>query len=364
MLSTNNHSPFSTTKRKKQMTSINDSLASFFSETESLVDAGNLTLAEQHLKELLNNQKSIQARALNDYGIIAYRQGSKEQALQYYQKAVSLAPQEPIYRKNLADLYYFEYGETHTALTHYRQILADNPQDFDANLTIGRICADLSRHFQTEAEDFFDLAEKIEPGNAQVAGERAKFYDEKLNPREERAEKHWKQSDSEIVAENKNPEEVYTRLSCEFKPDQDTETERNILMFLEKYPDFALAHNDLGVISHKQNKPVQAGRCYREAVRLDPMNSTFRKNLADFIFVIEKQPEEAMPHYHEALKINPKDIEVLMMIGNICLSLDSPDEARNFFNLVLDIEPWNIDADQALKVIEENDNQTADDTCS
>jgi len=345
------------------MININDSIAGFFSKTESLVQAGNLALAEQQLKELLNNQKSIQARAYNDYGIIAYRQGSKEKALEYYQKAVTLAPQEAVYRKNLADLYYFEFGNTQTALSHYRQILADNPRDFDANLTIGRICADLSRHFQAEAEDFFDLAEKIAPDNELVAGERAKFHNEKLDQESETTEKQWQLSEPVTVSDNTNPEEIYADLSSGFKPDQDMETESEILMFLDRYPGFALAHNDLGVISHKLNKPAQAGHSYREAVRLDPANSIFRKNLADFIFVIEKSPEEAMPHYHEVLKNNPKDIEVLMMIGNICLALDSPEEARNFFNLVLDIEPWNTDANRALEMVEANDN-AEDDTCN
>ena len=129
---------------------------------------------------------------------------------------------------------------------------------------------------------------------------------------------------------------------------REQEAEQQLLLFLEKFPDFALAHNDLGVISHKLKKFKDAGSCYREAVRFAPGNTTFRKNLADFIFVIEHHPEEAIIHYHEVLKSSPKDIEALMMIGRICQSLGSKEEARNFFNLVLSIEPGNIDASQAL----------------
>ena len=115
-----------------------------------------------------------------------------------------------------------------------------------------------------------------------------------------------------------------------------------------------MAYNDLGVISHKLKKLENAGNYYRKAVQLAPDNITFRKNLADFIFVIEGHPEKAMVHYHEALKSSPKDTEVLMMVGSLCLSLGSEEEARNFFNLVLEIEPWNIDAGKALENLDES----------
>ncbi len=146
-----------------------------------------------------------------------------------------------------------------------------------------------------------------------------------------------------------NAEQEYKLLESSLVSGRELEAEQQRLLFLEKFPDFALAHNDLGVISHKFEKFENAGGCYREAVRLAPDNSTFRKNLADFVYVIEHQPEEAMPHYLEVIKSNPKDTEALMMIGSLCLSLESKEEARNFFNLVLSIEPLNIDAKQALK---------------
>ena len=149
-------------------------------------------------------------------------------------------------------------------------------------------------------------------------------------------------------------EQGYKLLESYLIPGREQETEQQLLLFLEKFPDFALAHNDLGVISHKLEKLENAGIHYRKAVQLSPTNMTFRKNLADFIFVIEGHPEKAMIHYHEVLKSNPKDTEALMMIGSLCLSLGSKEEARNFFNLVLEIEPWNLDAGVALENLDES----------
>ena len=149
-------------------------------------------------------------------------------------------------------------------------------------------------------------------------------------------------------------EQEYKLLESYLIPGREQDAEQQLLRFLEKFPDYALAHNDLGVISHKLEKLENAVSYYREAVRLAPDNTTFRKNLADFIFVIEHLPEEAMPHYLEVIKANPKDVEALMMIGSLCLSLGSSEEARNFFELVLKIEPWNTDANQALENLNEN----------
>ncbi len=332
------------------MTSISNYIEQFFTETENLATTGNLTEAQQQLQEIIDQQDLIKARAFNDSGVIAYRLGDKGRALKHYQKAVELAPQGLVYRKNLADLCYFEYGETETALAHYRQILADNPRDFDASLAIGKICSDLGRHFLNEAKDFFELAEKIKPADELLQNELRKLGNGTV-AKDRRTEGQPAQN---VFTGGDDPSDIYTKLSNTFQPGQESETEKKLLAFLKQYPDFALAHNDLGVISHQLENFARAGRCYREAVRFAPKNITFRKNLADFLFIIEKQPEEAMPLYHEVLKTNPKDLETLMMIGNICLALGSPEEASNFFNLVLDIEPWNLDASKALEILNDN----------
>lgn len=322
-----------------------------FTEIESLSASDKLAEARQKLDIFFSEETPILARAHNDAGVIAYRQGDKNDALQHYTKAVEMAPESPIFRKNLADLCYFEFGNAETALAHYRQILVDTPLDFDANIAIGRICADMGRHFLAEAEDFFNLAKRIRPEDVQLSEELNKLNSNNTESATEKIVTDHTSGQSSLS----NAEQEYKLIESYLTPGREQEAEENLLLFLDKFPGFALAHNDLGVISHKLEKFENAGSCYREAVRLAPDNMTFRKNLADFIFIIENQPETAMVHYNEVLKTNPKDVETLMMIGSICLSLGSKDEARNFFNLVLSIEPWNIDADQAIENLNESE---------
>ena len=65
----------------------------------------------------------------------------------------------------------------------------------------------------------------------------------------------------------------------------------------------------------------------------------------------EKQFEKAMQIYVKILQINPQDLEVLMAIGYICENLNRVEDARDFYNRILDIEPWNLEARQKLDAL-------------
>jgi glycosyltransferase involved in cell wall biosynthesis/MoaA/NifB/PqqE/SkfB family radical SAM enzyme len=113
-------------------------------------------------------------------------------------------------------------------------------------------------------------------------------------------------------------------------------------------PDFALAHNDLGVLIFQDGDTAGALKHYESAVALQPININFIKNLADFYFVELGRVEDALKLYNKALYINPKDIETLLIIGHICVSLKKFDDAKVFYNKVLQIDPLNADARQML----------------
>jgi GT2 family glycosyltransferase/MoaA/NifB/PqqE/SkfB family radical SAM enzyme/cytochrome c-type biogenesis protein CcmH/NrfG len=116
-------------------------------------------------------------------------------------------------------------------------------------------------------------------------------------------------------------------------------------------PDFVLAHNDLGVLSFQDGDKAKALEHYERAVALQPFNVTFMKNLADFYYVESGRIEDAMKLYVKVLNINPKDKEILLIIGHICVYLQKFDDAKVFYNRVLEIEPQNKDARQNLDKI-------------
>ena len=115
-------------------------------------------------------------------------------------------------------------------------------------------------------------------------------------------------------------------------------------MVLAIYLDYALVHNDLGVLYFKEGEKEKALEHYEQAARLEPENATFQKNLADFYYVELERVEEAMGLYVKVLGIDPTDIEVLLTLGSICVSLEKFKDAKFFYERVLEVEPWNVNA--------------------
>ena len=61
--------------------------------------------------------------------------------------------------------------------------------------------------------------------------------------------------------------------------------------------------------------------------------------------------EDALEIYLKVLTEDPTDVETLMAAGHICKVLGSPEKGKVFYNRVLDIEPWNLEASENLNQI-------------
>ncbi len=107
------------------------------------------------------------------------------------------------------------------------------------------------------------------------------------------------------------------------------------------FPEFALAHNDLGILYHGSGETEKALSCYRRAVEIDPLNSVFQKNLADYYCVVLGEVEQAMEIYVNILRHDPQDVEALLAMGHICRMLDREDDAVDFYRRVLEVDGEN-----------------------
>ncbi|OGP50495.1 MAG: hypothetical protein A2Y79_06275 [Deltaproteobacteria bacterium RBG_13_43_22] len=119
----------------------------------------------------------------------------------------------------------------------------------------------------------------------------------------------------------------------------------------EKYPDFAQAHNDLGVLYYEMGDKEKAFLHYEKANALNPDNVIFQKNIADYYLVETGDIEKSLSIYTRILEDNPSDVETLLAVGQVCISLNKFEDAAIFLNKVLDLEPWNDTAWKALKSI-------------
>lgn len=120
---------------------------------------------------------------------------------------------------------------------------------------------------------------------------------------------------------------------------------------VEAYPDFAVGHNDLAVLYYNHGDKAKAVTHHEKAAELKPDNITFQKNLADLYQIEYGRLGDAMEIYLKILTANNEDVETLLAIGNISLRIGHIDEAKGFFNRVLEIEPWNSKAWQTIQAL-------------
>ncbi len=128
---------------------------------------------------------------------------------------------------------------------------------------------------------------------------------------------------------------------------------RALERLLEEFPGYAPAHNDLGVMFANAGDAGRGLRHHERAVDLAPENTTFRKNLADVYMADANRLEDALRIYVEMLEDNPEDVEILTAIGRICLGMGKYEDAKRFYDLIVSIEPWNMDALDVLDRLRE-----------
>jgi tetratricopeptide (TPR) repeat protein len=299
---------------------------------QPLLNSSNSEDAIAALKNLVDSFPDF-AQAHNDLGVLLYRRGEKESALKHYEQAVQLDGGNITFKKNLADFYYAEQGRIEDALKLYVDVLTICPEDVETLLITGHICVGLKR--LDDAEVFYNRVLEIEPWNSDARQILGKI-----------------QNPGQTQSAAKSPEEMYQQIQP-LMEDNDSQTVIGLLKdLLVSFPDFALAHNDLGVLHYNAGDKQNALTHYEQAAQLEPGNITFKKNLADFYFVEQNRVEDALKLYVDVLAIQPEDVETLLITGHICVSLQKFDDAKVFYNRVLEVEPWNTDARQNLEILE------------
>ena len=298
------------------------------------IEAGRKDNALVILEEIAGKFPEF-APAHNDLGVLAYEQGQKDVARKHYQKAVELAPQSPTFHKNLADFYLFEDKRVKEAMEHYLQALKIDPTDIETLLATGNVCLLLGK--ADDARTFFERVLELEPWNEEAR----KLIEDSADRFGRQEQIQQRQADSG---------------GGDRQAGQDLQVEAAIASLEQKllsFPDDATAHNDLGVLYYEAGRKEKAFEHYRKAVELDPYRPTFKKNLADFYFMEMQQPEKSMEIYVELLKNDPRDIEVLAALGQMCRLMGKYDDARRFLSRALEIEPGNQELLQAINQLED-----------
>ncbi len=254
----------------------------------------------------------------NDLGVLYYNTGNIQKSLAQYRAAVEIDPENITFRQNLADYIYVVQGDTEEALRMYVKMLTAHPRDVDVLRALSNICADLGKN--ADALFFLDKILEIEPWNQSARDQQAALR---------------------VAEHSVAASEEYSQIREYAARGEVDNAVRVCEQFVRAHPEHAGARNDLGVLYYQSGRTAEAVMHYEEAIRLEPENDIYQRNLADFYFVVQGKTEEALQVYVRLLSKNPRDGESLTSIGRVCESLGRIDDAKEFYRRASDTAPEN-----------------------
>ncbi len=135
---------------------------SAYQDIQHLITAGRHDDALVALEKLVKTFPGY-ALAHNDLGVLYFNSGDRERALNHYEKAAQLNPENITFQKNLADFYFVVSERVDDALKIYLKILDKHPGDIETLLALGQICTSLNRI--DDARFLFSKVLELEPRN-------------------------------------------------------------------------------------------------------------------------------------------------------------------------------------------------------
>ncbi|HON00885.1 MAG TPA: tetratricopeptide repeat protein, partial [Acidobacteriota bacterium] len=297
-----------------------------------LISAGKYSEAVFALERLAETYPDY-APAHNDLGVLYGESGDAPKALASYEKAVLLDAANPTFRKNLGDFLYVIMKRPADAVLHYEKALSLNPRDTETLLIMGNIRVE-SGYFH-EAKDYYLRVLEMDPSN-ELAG---KMFDAL--------------EDRERQTAAADPESLHREARSLVQRGRTDRAIEKLEIFLQAFPDHAVAHNDLGFLYFGKGDREKALAHYEKAVEADRSNLTALKNLADLYHAEFGRTEEALKLYTEVLSQEPDDVETLAALGSVCIALGRFEDAVPFYERILRLEPNNATAKEIRELIAE-----------
>ncbi len=121
------------------------------------------------------------------------------------------------------------------------------------------------------------------------------------------------------------------------------DTERLFARALEVTKDNALAHTNLGMVRLTQQRCEDAVAHYREAARIEPRNFLWQYNLGSALLVCDR-PAQAVLALQQAVRGNPEHAPSLSNLGTALLDLGRPREALRYLKDAVRLDPAHVNA--------------------
>ena len=107
---------------------------------------------------------------------------------------------------------------------------------------------------------------------------------------------------------------------------------------LKKNPNYAEAHNNLGILLYKLGKYQESMKCYKKTIQIQPKNSAAHSNLG-FVFKELGENQKAIKCYEKAIQIHYNNVDAHNNLGILYNKLGKYQSAMKCFEKAIEIQP-------------------------
>ncbi len=279
--------------------------------------------------------------AHNNLGVASFKQDRIAEAIDQYQEAIRLKPDDIEAHYNLGDAFYRE-GQMDEAIRQFQEAIRLKPDFAEAYYNLGN-----ALHKQGQMDEAirqYHEAIRLKPDLADVHNNLGIALKEKGQ-----MDEAIHQYEEALRLKPDFAEACYNLGNALYKQGKVDEAVRQYQEALRLQPDDAKAHSNLGSALDKLGQTDEAIRQYQEAIRLEPDNAESRNELG-ILLKNKGQIDEAISQYEEALRLKPDFPDAHNNLGNALLKKGRIDEAASQFQEALRLKPDFADAHNNLGV--------------
>lgn len=293
----------------------------------------DLEVAERLTKELLNDFPDLAAARVL-LGTVYGRQNRHSDAIESFETAISLEPQNAEALNNLAVIYR-QIGRTDDALEHVNKALAQEPDNPEILYNLGNIQKDLGN--SREAIEAYERAVELEPDLAPAYNNLGTMYD-RLGD-----------TSSAINAFQRGLRYDKNHPTLNYNLGNSLQSVGRLKEAKESYqvarrvrPGWADALNNLGIVLDRLNDPEEALQTFEELLEVNPGDVKARNNIGT-VLARQGRIDDAIEHFNTALAQQPKYTRAASNLGQLAAKASDPENSRAILQRLLKQDPDNIE---------------------
>lgn len=291
--------------------------------------AGHFQRAQELYVSILQSDPG-NVDAMHLLGVLAHQGKRSDMGAEMIEKAISVRPDEPVFRFNVADCY-IKLGEWEKAAAHLKEATKLNNDYFEAWNNLGHVYMRLRRYEEAllAASEAYELADNPAiPLNTMGLAQRGLMRLDESTA-----------SFKEALEEDPDFVEAANNLAMNLASKRAfSDAEAMLRESLAKSPLFADTYNNIGLICLWTSRLEEAAEFFQNAIRLDATRAEFVNNLAIVIFETGRI-EEALVTAEQALTLAPEHPEVLNTLAGIYREVGRMDDSLKASDQALSIVP-------------------------